>query len=184
MVVSTVAMPVIRVKEVHMSDLQNVSFRIKTASFELEYKGSEKFLLEKLRQVTNEFAEVSFNGTLGDVTLDNAIQSNTEPLKAIKGDLTTHAIARKLDAKAGKEVAIAAMAKLRFVDSQNSPDRRMLLSAMRDAEPIFKENMASNLTQIIDGLLKKGLLVKLKNNKFSLSDNEIQKLETVLLGNA
>ena len=51
----------ILVKEVHMTDSQNVSFKIKTSSFELEYKGSEKFLLEQLRQVTSEFAEVSFN---------------------------------------------------------------------------------------------------------------------------
>jgi len=166
-----------------MSDLQNVSFKIKTASFELEYKGSEKFLLEQLRQVTSEFAEVSFNGAVNNTTLNNAFQSNTGSLKEIKGDLTTHAVARKLKARTGNDVAIAAMAKLYFVDKQQDADRSALLIAMREAKPIFKETMASNLTKTINKLLKDGLLVKLKGEKLSLSDEEIQRLELILIDN-
>lgn len=184
MVASTAAKPAIRVKEVYMSDLPNASFRIKTASFELEYTGSEKFLLEKLRQVTSELAKVSFNGKLTKETLNNAIQGAETSSNSIRENLSTHAIARLLNAKSGIEVTIAAMAKLYFVDKQLDADRGAILIAMREAKPIFKETMASNLTKSIAKLLKDGLLVKLKGERLSLSDEEIQRLERILVDDA
>jgi hypothetical protein len=170
------------VMEANMTDAQHVLFNIKTATFTLKYKGSEKFLLEQLTEVAKEFANMPFNGNVANLPNGSDQQSENKIIKSARQELTTHTIARQLNAKTGKEVTIAAMAKLYFIEDQTSAQRHTILSAMQEATPIYKDSMRSNLTRIIKGLLSDGALVKFRNNHYSLSDQEIQKLGPMIDG--
>jgi hypothetical protein len=150
--------------------------RIKLGAIEVEYEGSEAFLKEELPALLAAVAELhqksGGNLTTGESSSPIAGQDGTAPNGAPPGagiQMTTGAIASRLQVKSGPELIIAAAANLVIVQNQVPFSRKRLIEQMRSATAFFKENYVSNLSKALQTLLKEGKLNESSKDMFALT---------------
>src|SRR5688500_1962963 len=98
--------------------------RVKTASIELEYEGSEDFL-------KTERATLLDTSSLGHRKTGSAADSINSPNR--DGARSTRSIAAVLDVKTGSDLALAAAAQLVLLRANDSFRRQELLDEMKTA---------------------------------------------------
>ena len=79
-------------------------------------------------------------------------------------------------------MAIAAAARLVFGHKRDSFSRQELHGEMKSARSFYKQNMAGNLSKILEGLVKAGKLNEVSKDTYALAQAEHSRIEA-LLGN-
>lgn len=93
-------------------------------------------------------------------------------------EMTTGSIAARLQVKSGPELVMAAAARLGIVEELNSFSRKRLTEQMRSATAYFKPSYVSNLSPLLNGLLKDGKLNEPSKDHFALTAASEQELRS------
>ena len=149
-------------------------------TFELEFEGSESFLQNNVLKLAKNFQDVSFNGTIIDSSQANTANASKTTALAVDPSLSTADIAAKTKVKSGRELTIAAMAKLYFIDKKKSFLRKEILEEMKLATNYYKQNHSASLSKIFTGLQKKQLIKSPSKNTYSLAQGEVERLKAEL----
>lgn len=109
---------------------------------------------------------------------NHGAKSQTSKSKAnLEGTVGT--VAGKLGCKvgAGRELIIAAAARLTFVVSKDSYNRAELLEEAKTATAYYKRSVASNLSNTLNTLVKDGDFTEISQGVYSLSAPKREELE-------
>lgn len=145
---------------------------------EVEFEGTESFLKKELPDllaaVSNLYNKTNPIEELGD--------KGDSPNKADQRtvQLTTSNIAAKIKCKSGSDLAKAAAAHLAMVKQKNTFTRNDILSEMKNANPYYKQNYSSNLSKILNTLIKQEILNENAKDLFSLSAKYLAEMGTLI----
>lgn len=160
-------------------ETQSISkIRIKMGQIEVEFEGTESFLKKELPDllaaVSNLYNKTNPIEELGD--------KGDSPNKADQRtvQLTTSNIAAKIKCKSGSDLAKAAAAHLAMVKQKNTFTRNDILSEMKNANPYYKQNYSSNLSKILNTLIKQEILNENAKDLFSLSAKYLAEMGTLI----
>ncbi len=154
--------------------------RIRVGNIEIEFEGSEEFIREQIPEILQDVAEI------GTIPLGKEQEEIADELPQEEHDkfanLSTTTIARKLGAKTGKDLAIAASAYLTFVENEPAFHRRKILEAMKSATPYYQQNYSKNLSRYFQQLVKDGTLNITASGTYALSAKARKDLEQKIVG--
>lgn len=166
-------MTVTLVKGKNMSSTYETKLTIKSATFELDFEGREEFAEQKLVKLAEDLSNIKFNGSIINTSHASGVSNlDHSPAKEYK---STADIAAKLKVKTGPELAVAAMAKLHFVDSSDSYERKAILNEMKAAKAFYKKSHGDSLSGSLVSLQKQQRILS-NGKKFSLAQDEIAQL--------
>lgn len=150
--------------------------RIKMGAIEIEYEGSESFLKEELPALLTAVSDLykSSAPLIGASSLvtETAISSITP--KKIEG--TTANLAAKLGGGTGPDLIMTAAAQLTFVQNKDKFSRKDLVTEIKSASAYYKVSYFSNLTPLLNGLVKDGKLMEPANGTYSLSAESLNNI--------
>jgi hypothetical protein len=149
--------------------------RVKVGAAEVEFEGdglSKNDVLEILTAVSGVSREPGVGGSIVDVA---AGQANGRPTGGQVTKLSVTQVCQKLGAKTGPDLVTAALAHLHFGGEQES-SRGAITTAMRSAPTYFKKNYLSNLSKILDRLVKDSVITHTGNDRYSLMESTISQL--------
>ena len=153
--------------------------KIKLGPIEVEYEGPEAFLKKDLPELLAAVARLHRDtGLPGPNENEEGAGEQTRELgggKKVTG--TTKTIAGKLECKSGPDLAIAAAARLTFVQGKDQFTRSALRAEMRTASSYYKKSYTNNMGKILDGLVKSGKLQEPVDDSLALSVTERKRLE-------
>ena len=158
-----------------------VKIRLKVGQVELEYEGS----FSLLKDSSNPIDMISGFYEKHVTTLTNYTSSDytkgINPSK-VEGeiDFSIEMIASRLGAKDTKELVMATVTYLTFVEKKDVSERKEILSKMKEAPSYYTENMSKNLSNSLRSLIKKNRLNQNKKGSYCLSPNERKEMETKL----
>lgn len=161
--------------------------RIKLGAIEVEYEGSEAFLKEELPALLSAVADLyqksgpvvpAASAPSAPNAADAAMPNGTSSGPTLQ--MTTGAIASRLQVKSGPELIMAAAANLAIVQGQVPFTRKRLIEQMRSATAFFKENYVSNLSKALNTLLKENKLNEPSKDMFALTHTSEQDLRARL----
>lgn len=166
--------------------MNSSKIRIKLGAIEVEYEGSESFLKEELPSLLSVVSELYLRSNSSGLderssaNRDQAGTANSAGLQATKLriEMTTGSIAARLQVKSGPELVMAAAARLGIVEELNSFSRKRLTEQMRSATAYFKPSYASNLSGLLNSLLKDGKLNEPSKDHFALTAASEQELRS------
>lgn len=166
---------------------QVAKIKLKVGSMELEYEGNPSFLTEGIETLL-----VTMGGLVGKVPdgpppepdpasqMPPANGSGNGGGAASGGgafNFSTSTIAAHLNSKSGPELAICAMAQLELTQGKSTSQRGEILAQMRMASSYYNENMASNLSKILSGLVKAKRVNEIAKDTYALNANERKQIE-------
>ena len=148
---------------------------------EVEFEGSEDFLREELRELLSGIVELrSTHIDAPQATPPTTSGNGAQPTTGEKLQGTTNTFAAKLGANSGVELIIAAVARLRFIEGQETAARTVILKEMQSASSYYKQSYSKNLSKYLKTLVANDRLREVSKETYSLSAPEIQKLEANL----
>ncbi len=153
--------------------MATAKIRIKAVGIEVDYEGDSTFLKNDLLEMLRELQK------LAPATANQGgnLSSTNGQLPAGAQSLTTKSIATKLSAKSGSEVAEAAVAHLAIIKGMSTFKRSEINDAMKSAAGIYKANMTSNLSKIIQTLLSQNTLVETGTDTYAMTPEAETKLK-------
>ena len=157
---------------------ETIRVHVKVSWLEMEYEGAPSHIRDHVIELVDRIVNTPHEGAAVA-----PVESELEPRlgsKQIPRDLSTSTVAYKLSAQTGADLAIAASAKLLFVDGSEQFSRKDILSEMRQAPAFFKSTYSNNLTRSLEGLLKSDRLRLTGPETYSISANEKERLRTKL----
>lgn len=137
--------------------------RIKTASFELDYEGSEEFLKNELLKHI-EIATAAPTSARGNIVLRDG-----DGGRALDSALSLRSVAAKLEVKTGSDLLYAAAGRLVLFGGNDRARRQELLDEMKTATGYYKTTMSNNLSKYLATLLREGKLIELQPEIYTLS---------------
>lgn len=153
---------------------------IKVGNLEIDFEGEEDFikkdLLGLLEKITGLFKKEDFIQLL-ETKEEKSIGKQKV---GTRFKLSTNAIARKLGAKTGPDLTLAACAHLSLVEKKETFSRNEILSDMKKATSYYKKSYGNNLTKYLDSVSNSGKLIERGEKEWALSDNAIRELEEKL----
>ncbi len=159
-----------------------VEISIQCAGVCVSYKGEGRFLESTALGIIRGIIEACAGHDTASPVL-----SATHPGKAAvdllsmaPSTLTTKAIATRLKAKTGTELAMAAIAYLAIFAGRNEFTRHEILSEMKSATGFYKANMSFNLSKMLSKLIKDGKLNETGKREYSSPESEKARLENEL----
>lgn len=151
---------------------------IKIGNLEIGFEGSEDYikndLLTTIKKVKDMFGieEIPQAPTPAQVT-------KMQPTgKQIEGTVTN--ISAKLGVTNGPELVMATATYLTLVEGNDRFTRRQLIDNMKTASSYYKASYAGNLTQHINGLIKKDMLNEVAKDTYALPVSVITEMESKL----
>ena len=160
--------------------------KIKLGAIEVEYEGSEAFLKEELPSLLTAVADLyQKSGTAAQpettVSATRSAQNDlSDPASGSQIQMTTGAIASRLQVKSGPELVIAAAARLGIVDGQASFSRQRIIDQMKSATAYYRKTYVSNLSSSIKTLLRDGKLNEPSKDMYALTPTSDQELRSRL----
>lgn len=163
-----------------VATLATSKIKIRIGDVEVDYEGAHGYISDALPKLLETIVELrqrvaSLADGDGDDGNADGTSRDADKDKDIRGTVT--AIAAKLNVEEAADLVIAAMAKLTFVDKQQSSDRKVILAAMQSATGYYKPAMSSNLTKTFKGLLAANRITEPASGQFALMALERKKLE-------
>lgn len=166
--------------------MNNSKIRIKLGAIEVEYEGSESFLKEELPSLLSAVSDLyqrSNPSGLAEPTSANGDQGGTANAAGAQVakpriEMTTGSIAARLQVKSGPELVMAAAARLSIVEELSSFSRKRLTEQMRSATAYFKPSYVSNLSALLNSLLKDGKLNEPSKDHFAVTAASEQELRS------
>jgi hypothetical protein len=146
--------------------------KLKLGALEIEFEGSEEFITTGLMPLVEALQKVE-------------VPDLPSPEPATKGGahkhadatITTSTIAQKLGAASGRDLVLAAIARLLIVKQGEHASRLEILKEMRGAKSYFKRSYNNNLTKTLGALTTSGKFNDLGGDNYSLSAAARQELE-------
>ena len=153
------------------------TIRLKMGQIEVEFKGSESFIKNELKDLVSTIAEVHKNVGFPLKPVDERLlPKNPQNLGLNADDLSEHtvtSIATKFGCKTTVDLITAAATHLIHVRKKPSFSRSELLTSMREATMFWKDSDARNLNARLVQLEKESVLRKHGNQfKFSPESNK------------
>ena len=160
---------------------QTIRMRVKLSWLELEYEGPASQVPERVIPLLNHMLEA---GAQNVSPLDQEDDHGTAKQQGTKkGPVSlgqsTDIIASKLSAKTGADLALAASAKLLFVDGQEQFSRKEILREMRLAPAFYKGTYSNNLTSSLETLVKSDRLRLIGPDRHTISAKERERLNAL-----
>jgi hypothetical protein len=164
----------------------SIRVRIKSGHLEVDYEGSETFLVEELPDVIRSVVKASGsvapptnNGAAGANHSGNAEGDNGESGGEL--ELSENNVAAKLNSTEGGDLVTAAAAHLRLVQGKSTFTRDELRSTMKNATDYWTQNKhGKNLSYYIKGLVSSGKLIERSKDVFALPASEASSLKSQL----
>lgn len=149
-------------------------------AIEVEYEGTEEFLRDHLPDFLTTISELHAGSGERDAYDEQADEprDNGKSPASIYG--TTATLAGKLKCTSGPDLAIAAAARLTLGVHQDSFTRQNIHAEMKSARSYYKQNMTSNLSKILEGLVKAGKFNEISKDTYSLAQTERDRIEAIL----
>jgi len=154
--------------------------KIKLGAIEVDYEGSETFLKGDLPQLLAAVSDLysksksALESTASEtLPVDTASQPNVQQKKI---EATTGSLAAKLNVKSGPELVLAAAARLTFVLDLPTFSRQKLIDEMKTATAYYKASYLSNLTQLLNNLVKDGKLNEPSQGNYALTAPSLKDL--------
>jgi hypothetical protein len=164
---------------------EKTRLRVKLGAAEIEYEGGAEFLKEevmptvgRMLELVQERADLQRSGPA--MIHGNALEASLPIANGSKPAHSTNTIASLLNVSSGSDLAIAAAARLILVDGKDTITRAELLKEMQSATTFYKATYSGNLSKALKTLTKDDRLRLVKDNTYSLSQKERQKLEQEL----
>lgn len=158
--------------------------KIKLGPIEVEYEGSEDFLKVELPALLSAVAELYQKSNIAPTNLsDLALPSEPPPLASRNTgqlQMTTGAIAARLQVNSGSELVLAAAAHLSLVKGLPFFSRKALIDEMRSATAYFKQSYIGNLSAALNTLTKNSKLNEPSKNNYALTATAEEELRTTL----
>jgi hypothetical protein len=166
-----------------MTDQVKVSW--KAGNVELQYEGSEEFLLKELPKLFQELLDIykssSKNGEQEPPEPPHVTESPTsETTDPGKIAWSVNTIATRLGVKEGKELAWAACAYLRLVQGKATFSRAEVRNAMKEATHFYTETHRKSLSDYIQALMKDRCLLERSPQVYAIEDHAVRELESNL----
>jgi hypothetical protein len=139
---------------------------VKSGRLEVSYEGEQAYIENGLLDFISALTEKAAAAETNDTPAPPA--PNSSQGGSSKIGHTTSQVAQVTNATTGPDLAMAAMAHLTLAMGRDKVQRGEVLAEMRDAGAFYKDTYSSNLTSILNGLVKKKLLSPVGNNVFAL----------------
>ena len=153
-----------------MPNDQTIKLKLKTANVEIEYEGSESFLRSELLTLVAKVADV--NLTVSPIGASSPHEDNPHPNATPDNtptiNLSVMSIASKLKVTNGPELALAACAHLTFVNKRDTFSRKEILKSMQAAASLYKQSYGSNLSQMLDRLIRGNKILQQNSDVYAL----------------
>lgn len=159
--------------------------RIKLGAIEVEYEGSEAFLKEELPALLSAVSELHQKAGASITRSELTSLPAEAPTEAQQGQgtaiqMTTAAIASRLQAKSGSELVMAAAAHLSLAQGLKTFSRKRLTEEMKSATSVYRETYVSNLSKSLRTLLKDNKLNEPSRDVYALTHAAEQELRNRL----
>lgn len=160
--------------------------KLKVGTMELEYEGDPSFLtggIEALLVTMGGLAPTVPAEALPTQSENDAPVTSTHSQPSPSGtplNFSTSTIAAHLDAKSGPELAICAMAQLEIVQGKPTSARTEIIAQMRTASSYYNDNMSSNLSKILTGLVRSKKVNEISKDTYALHATERKQIEAKL----
>lgn len=151
----------------------DIEVKVSIGATALEYRGESDFFLEHIKGYLDQVNSALTNSKPTEI---DGKPTKLEEMPA----MTVKAVASKFSAASGPELALASLAQLGIIEGRETISRRELLEAMRSAVGYFKPSYASNLSKIIGGLEKEGIIIEIGKEKYSIGAPHIESMRTRL----
>src|SRR4051812_6223137 len=138
-------------------ELQIVSADNRTLKFIGELQDFQAIM--NLYGLESLLAPIATKTHVADINLDAPPSRASRSIAPISGAPGTTAamVARlRVNGKLGKDLALAAIAKLAYSDRKETCTRKEIYAEMKSATGYFSKNMAKTLTQYLSNLLREG----------------------------
>lgn len=143
--------------------------KIKMGAIEVEYEGSEQFLKEELPELLTAVSNLYKASAPLIEANHSATGSDSGSGKSTKVVGTTSTLAAALGGGSGPDLAMSAASRLTFALGKDKFSRKEILEEMKSASAYYKTSYSSNLTKIINGLVKDKKLMEPAKDTYSLS---------------
>lgn len=158
--------------------VESLKISLRVGDLKLKYDGSEEFFENRLPALLEQMLQS--NLATVPTKVDHHEVGNALPNTSLGIDLSMQSVAAKLMAESGRDLAMAAMAKLYFSDSIERVSRKQILSEMQAVPSRYKKSMSSNLSTILERMVKDNKLNGLTNSTYSLPESQIEELRVKL----
>lgn len=150
--------------------------KIKMGAIEIEYEGSESFLKEELPALLTAVSDLYKSSA---PLMDNSSPSpetapNTAASTKVVG--TTATLAAKLGGASGPDLLMCAAARIHFVLGKEKFHRKELADEIKTANNYYKTTYASNMSALLNGLVKAGKLMESSKDNYSLSIDSLKSI--------
>ena len=155
--------------------------KIKMGAIEIEYEGSEQFLKDELPELLSAVSNL-YKASAPLIDASNVVtgtEVGSDKSSEIVG--TTGTLAAELGGGTGPDLAMSAAARLTFVLKKDKYSRNEILEEMKSASAYYKTSYSSNLTSILNGLIKNKKLMEPAKDTYSLSADSRKSLEAKLV---
>ena len=143
--------------------------RIKMGAIEIEYEGSEQFLKLELPELLSAVSNLYKASAPLMATNNSGAGTDASSDKDTEVVGTTGTLAAILGGGSGPDLALSAAARLTFGLKKDKFVRKEILVEMQSASAYFKPSYSSNLTNILNGLVKDKKLMESAKDTYSLS---------------
>lgn len=156
--------------------------RLKIGQLEVEYEGRASFLQDEIfslmKRLIGFYSEHKASIPATPLPAQTNDASSREPLGNL--DHSTNTIAAHLDVKKGSDLVIAAAAHLGLVKKKDTFKRHEINNEIKGATSYYKASMSTNLSKLLNTLVKGKRLNQTTKGVFALSASEKKALETKL----
>lgn len=163
-----------------MSENNMSKIKLKVGSVEVEFEGSEDYIKDELPNLV----ELLCNNSPDE---NGEEEQNTEDVLPPSGDkskqkieMTTNAIAAKVNADSGADLVIAACAHLYLVKGHETFTRKNILAEMQTASNYYTKSRGKNLSKSLKLLQKDEKLIERSTDTYALSAGEKKRVESML----
>lgn|SRR5262249_30777848 len=155
--------------------------RIRMGEIEVEYEGTEDFLKKELPDLLSAVSELYRKKADVQNEADGPANGSRKGSTAATAG-TTATIAGRLRAKVGngRDLMIAAAARLSLVNGNETFTRKELLAEARSASAYYRDTINNNLSTTLARLVRAGDFNEVSPGNYSLSANKREELETAL----
>lgn len=150
--------------------------KIKMGAIEIEYEGSEEFLKEELPALLKAVSDLYKSSAPFIEAVGTALEPNTSAANTKKVQGTTATLAATLGGSNGPELIMTAASQLTFVQKKDKFLRKDIVSEIKSATAYYKSSYFSNLTPLLNGLVKDGKLMEPSNGTYSLSAKSLESI--------
>ena len=154
------------------------TIKIRLGALEVEYDGDQEFIESGLLNLISELKGVAPAASAGPAAAPAGNGDGSSPLGV---GHTTSQIAQIMSVSTGPDLAIAAAAHLTIVKGQTHLQRADILKEMKGSPSFYTDNYSSNLSSILNGLVKKKQLNPIGANVFALANSMKKELEQKLV---